>query len=644
MDRFVNILKLAIFLFIMCILFLHVGATTSFSVSEDGFVDIEGDYSSFHPSYPPTILDEVSEILVTNKEDNADWSMLIEGLVEEISQEFTGAKKKKELQYVDEIRVALNIPFSTAIQEAGWIDETESFPSIPSVVSPPVTPIEKEPVLPSKWQGAVVNSIEFLQKEGRSYVVVSTDSPVQYDVLLLSKPDRLVLDLMNSMVSSDIDDVKVNDEIIKNIRFGQFNPEVARIVMDLENSVGYDISRNFSDPKQIIVTFNSRVNSLSYNGGQENSIDIYTSGPVEYTSMMLKAPDRIVIDLHESTLVSPTKNIPVDQGVVRDIRIEQFDSNTVRVVVDLLEPIAYKILRSPTQDGLLKLMLNNSVRAVEVASSKTGSDIIIKGNGNLKPSIEFDEVSRRLFVDIPDAIMESQMKVIMVGDGLVDRITAIQADDTTVQLAVALNSYAGHEVKRSENNGEVVLKVFNSPLRNKLVAIDPGHGGTDPGAVGPTGLYEKTVNLDIAKRLERLLKIAGAEVLLTRNDDSDVYLPKRVEIVHNAKADIFVSIHSNGVTQYYPSGTEAYYYSNPTMSKKLADYINKNIVNDLDLINRGVKRKDYYVIKGNKMPSVLIEVAFITNLNEEKLLKEPLFREKVAQSIYKGIVEYFSEE
>lgn len=194
-----------------------------------------------------------------------------------------------------------------------------------------------------------------------------------------------------------------------------------------------------------------------------------------------------------------------------------------------------------------------------------------------------------------------------------------------------------------------ILEPESNRLTGKVVCIDPGHGGSDPGAIGPSGTLEKDNNLAIALLLREKLEANGCTVLMTRDNDTDVYGPNasaseelgaRVDIANEAGADIFVSIHNDAFTNSAASGTTTYHYGHDA-SINLANYIQKCVVHELGTKDRNVRFGSFYVIRYTNMPSVLVEVAFISNPEEELLLASCDGRTKAAQSICEGIMKYF---
>lgn len=175
--------------------------------------------------------------------------------------------------------------------------------------------------------------------------------------------------------------------------------------------------------------------------------------------------------------------------------------------------------------------------------------------------------------------------------------------------------------------------------------IDPGHGGSDPGAVGPSGLREADVNLAIAQHVARYLLSSGVEIILTRASDVDVSLEERVNIANQAEANVFVSVHCNASVSPEARGAETYYHDESARGQSLAQHIQGNIA-ALGLYDRGVK-SDYtlyqsglYVLRETVMPAALVEVEFISNPDGEQWLASPDNQNAAGKAIAKGVCEY----
>jgi N-acetylmuramoyl-L-alanine amidase len=191
--------------------------------------------------------------------------------------------------------------------------------------------------------------------------------------------------------------------------------------------------------------------------------------------------------------------------------------------------------------------------------------------------------------------------------------------------------------------------IESTRLLGKTVCVDPGHGGSDPGAVGATGTYEKDNTLAISLLLRDRLEKNGAAVFLTRDSDKDVSYPDstadeelgaRVDIANESGADIFISIHNDSFTSASAAGTTTFHYGD-TESVRLAGHVQKCLVGELGTRDRGSRFASFYVIRYTDMPAILVEVAFISNPEEEMLLASVDGRCKAADSIFQGIVKYF---
>lgn len=204
----------------------------------------------------------------------------------------------------------------------------------------------------------------------------------------------------------------------------------------------------------------------------------------------------------------------------------------------------------------------------------------------------------------------------------------------------------------------MTFQPFFATAQALTVAVDPGHGGKDPGAVGAAGVKEKDINLDMAQRLNKLLVSAGNEVVMTRANDEYIALVSRTDIAGQANADLFISIHNNASTDRSITGTQVLYYYNPVTSsttadattaamvnsqnnKELAQSIQKRLLSTLGTVNRGtVIRNDLSVLRRATMPAVLVEVGFLSNSKEEKWLTREDVKQQAAQAIFQGIQDY----
>lgn len=325
------------------------------------------------------------------------------------------------------------------------------------------------------------------------------------------------------------------------------------------------------------------------NGDSKVRVVLDTSKKAEYRTFVLSSPTRIAVDIKDAWL-SPKVNkaTPVAGGLVGQVRISQFDPTTVRIVVEAnVGKDRYRVFplkRDPSEDR-------------------------------------------------PDRI------VMDFGDLAQDEVGKDQTEDILVSEAP--------KTMRT-------IKFFDTPgLKGKTIAIDPGHGGSDSGAIGANGATEKEITLSIGLELKKILEDAGAKAVMTRTADVDVARPNasakeelqaRVDVANKAKADVFVSIHMDAFVNQQAKGTSTYIYQKTNGDERLGKFVREGLLEQLGTNDRSTRDCNFYVVKYTTMPATLAEIAFISNPQEEKLLKSSAGVKKAAMGIYRGLDRYFSYE
>lgn len=209
--------------------------------------------------------------------------------------------------------------------------------------------------------------------------------------------------------------------------------------------------------------------------------------------------------------------------------------------------------------------------------------------------------------------------------------------------------------KLSEDRKQLNLDIFipkaGNYLQGRVIALDPGHGGSDPGAKGPSGLQEKDINLDISLKLAEILKGKGAKVVLTRSDDTFVDLYERNAIAERNGAEVFLSIHNNANSNPGISGTSTYLRRdtgdvapgvNQADNQRLAGAIQSELLRALERRSLGVLQANFVVLRVSHVPSALAEIAFISNSEEEQMLRQESIRQKIAEALANALNNYFS--
>lgn len=200
------------------------------------------------------------------------------------------------------------------------------------------------------------------------------------------------------------------------------------------------------------------------------------------------------------------------------------------------------------------------------------------------------------------------------------------------------------------------VEALSWALRNKVVLVDPGHGGVDPGAVGENDVLEKDIVLEVGHRLASYLRQGGARVIMTRETDTDLSDPelyglyekkrqdlaRRVALANSSSADVMISVHINSLLNSSQYGAQTFYRPDLLKSRKLARAIQSEL-------NRSLKDRlaplagNYYIIRHSKIPTIIVEIGFISNPEEYKLLRDSAYQTKIAWCLYAGLVRYFVE-
>lgn len=311
-----------------------------------------------------------------------------------------------------------------------------------------------------------------------------------------------------------------------------------------------------------------------------------------------------------------------------------------------VEKISHNLMTSEQGDTYLH---------IEINTNREVKNFSIQENSNNKYQLIFN------IEDAQISNISRQEKL----DGNIAKKVFLQEKKDTVQGKIYLqeevnNNYKIYSLGKKGIAIDIFNSVVNTPVasdvalsnvKNKIITIDPGHGGSDSGAVGPNGYTEKEGAFAISQKVASILNQSGAKVVMTRDSDVDVYGPNasarnelqaRVDVGNNANSDIFVSIHCNAFVNPAANGTQTFYYGSSYQGQRLAQSIQEKMIEVNGLRDRGISTCNFYVVKHSYMPAVLIETAFITNYDEEALLSDDEWQTTMAKAIAEGINEYFS--
>lgn len=401
---------------------------------------------------------------------------------------------------------------------------------------------------------------------------------------------------------------------------------------------------------------------------KNNSIII--TGVGSYTiskPMYLSNPSRVVYDVTNAVVNNAIRNKEIKFNQSDSIKIGQFNRNTARIVIttatpDVYVPILYsdtqrlvfidklnispQTLYSGTADltGVYYEKSSDKIHGVKLVFSKPVVSGVIRNYSNIELLLyNVDKFTNTSFESaLKHTVFSDILVSSMQGGGLKLTLPADKSD--IVELMIGSDG----KTMRFRETTNVQLPVQNNPTpvivppvkdpAKKVVVIDPGHGGSDVGATR-NGIYEKTITLDVSKKVADMLRNKGYEVVMTRATDKTVSLQERVEISENSNPDLFVSIHVNSSNSETPSGLETHYYKDNSL--ELAKNVHASMLNNINSPNRGLFKSKFYVINHTTAPAILVEIGFLSNPSERDQLISEHRKQATAKAIVEGIYEYF---
>jgi N-acetylmuramoyl-L-alanine amidase len=441
-------------------------------------------------------------------------------------------------------------------------------------------------------------------------------------------------------------------------------------------------------------------------GPNYSRIVVGVSAEVKFETTRLSKPSRIVLDI-ENARLSPAllgKTFPVEDGFLHQIRLGQFTSTVTRVVLDVEKIDDYSVLPLPNPFRLVvdihggTKLSRETERVVKGPSAGPAtappvlpeeSSAAAKPPASSSEAAPIPEVALRRAQPNPEGeptgkASTAEPKPEVETASIKPPPTPPPSGERGPRLLETLPPKPAPVIPKAAAPTESGSRTLTRVLGLKIgrIVIDPGHGGHDTGTVGPTGLREKDVVLDVGLRLKKLVvQKLGYEVVMTRNDDTFIPLEERTAIANEKAADLFVSIHANASRDRSARGTETYYLNftsspdalevaareNATSqesmhqlqdliqkiamrekieeSEEFARQLQKAVYRRTSQLSgkqrdRGVKKAPFVVLIGANMPSVLAEISFLTNPRDEKALRHADYRQKIAEALYQGILNY----
>lgn len=479
--------------------------------------------------------------------------------------------------------------------------------------------------------------------------------------------DRLIVDIPNAIL--DIQDQSilkenglVNLDIysreVKTITAEQSEYKT-RLIVDVDRKKGHDIFYDKQKKELRIKLINSVQNIKVDEIYNVDTVLIETEEAPAYNVTYLK--DKVVVDVIDSLLKYNGEPSSINSEVIEGVRFSQFspagiyepDDKISRVVVDLKE--------NTSMDNVYVENAENQIYVFVSGKPLEGIDYYKDSINLAKLEITANEKGEYL-KEYNSA--KNEIDLMLSKDNIILDPLKIDIDDSIVKYInvddKSSNEYYNISIKLAEgtkfkdnSDGKITDKIMfsftndkikESRYRDKLIVIDAGHGGHDPGAVSPRlNVKEKDVNLEVSLKLKKLLENEGFKVYLTRDDDNYIGLYDRSTIANELKADAFISVHANAASRSSAEGAMVLYYPNDGRGNKVfADIMRDALVEGLNTPDKGIiQRPKLVVTRETKMPAVLLELGFLTNPREEKLLSQEDYRQKCAEATLKGIIKYF---
>lgn len=421
--------------------------------------------------------------------------------------------------------------------------------------------------------------------------------------------------------------------------------------------------------------------------GQVTRVAIETSGAPKWRAERAQNPPRLFFDISNARIALPqgeSRTIEVNGPMVQRIRMAMNQATVVRVVLDLNAPVDYEasLLVNPHR-LMVELRPAGAPTQAAPPAVETSKTAPIAPPPSITPSPVTPATTPA--PEPQPVTAEARPVKVTPADAVVTQKAPPPASPPTLERSAPTVELA-RQPKPATVNRATGQRSLTRALGLKLgrIVIDAGHGGTDYGTTGVTGLHEKDLVLDVAKRLGALVEQRlGAEVVYTRTEDVFIPLQERTAIANRAKADLFLSIHANSSPAPAVAGPEVFYLSMRGSRAELEVAARENAANGQSIFelesllqriakqekveessdfagrvqtslytesrrtnkaikNRGVKRAPFVVLVGAKMPSVLAEIGFLTNRREEGMLKRSDYRDKIANALFKGVEQYAS--
>ena len=487
-----------------------------------------------------------------------------------------------------------------------------------------------------------VTGVRHWTTAGGTRIAIELSRDVQYSADRIDSPERIYFDLHNTKLMSGLNgkSIALDDGLVKKIRIAQFQRDQARVVLEIADAA-------------------------------------------EYSAFVLPNPTRLIVDVHSrkpakhlaEQKAAPPATVAQSSGASK--KVSDLPDTTVALEPDKVEH-AREVTRAETRHPALERVAEDLPVHHPAKEAADAPSVRLIANAAAKPAIPV-LAGRAAMPDGPPPPAKHEVAV--------ERTPRIDAKIKNGPLPRSKKAKRIEEAREREaepiaDGDRTLIRALG--LKIGRIVVDAGHGGHDTGTIGPNGLMEKDVVLDVALRLGKLLETRlGAEVTYTRDDDTFIPLETRTAIANQKQADLFISVHANSSNDPKARGVETYYLNFTSSADALEVAARENAVSDKsihelqDLVKkialkdkidesrefagdvesslysglskgnpgirkRGVKKAPFIVLIGANMPSILAEISFVSNPTDAKKLQTAAWRERIAESLYRGVEKYVS--
>jgi N-acetylmuramoyl-L-alanine amidase len=525
------------------------------------------------------------------------------------------------------------------------------------------TPAKAESTAPHSGHLPRVTGIRHWSTPDYTRVAIDVEGDIKFSSQRIARPSRIFFDLSGTKLASTLvgKSFDVDDGFLKKVRVAQFAPGRTRVVLEVDNLSDYD-------------------------------------------AFLLPNPYRLIIDLHGKQ-GRPKPRAEADESLASNATDSSTPPESPQSDPESSTSKNSESLSPREGESATSSTLESNVRAL-AAGSKVSTVTTKTKSGVVKTIVEADDdeggenspsepakmahsakKQPRAAVVVPKKVIEKNLAEDSADDATADDASKPAPGSSESKRRTASSARRSgesnldvHEAKPTSNGDRSLIRALG--LKIGRIVIDPGHGGHDTGTIGPNGLREKDLVLEVGRRLGKLLETRlGAEVVYTRRDDTFIPLETRTAIANQARADLFISIHANSSHDPAARGVETYYLNFTSSPEALEVAARENAVSEKsiyelqDLVkkiamkekidesrefagdvqaslhnglaakspairDRGVKKAPFIVLIGANMPSILAEISFVSNPADEHRLATSEYRERIAESLYRGIAKY----